>query len=299
MKKILSIILLIFIIFSNSACGLTEKENSKLKITTTIFPYYSFAKEICGEKAEIKMLIKPGAETHTYDPTTQEILEIQNSDIFIYTGGESDKWVENILKSIDTSNTKIIKAIEVIEPINTIHTHSETSDEHIWTSIKNASEITQKICDIICSINSENSDFYKKNTVNYIKQLQSLDKEFEKVSQSIDKTLIFADRFPFSYFINDYKMEYISAFPSCSEESEPGVQTMSKIITTIKQENIKYVFYIEFSNQKIADTICSETGTKKLLFHSCHNISKEDFDSGASYLSLMKQNLSNLKEAIK
>lgn len=302
MKKNLIFILMISIILTMSGCGFIKKNNSKLKITTTIFPYYSFAKEICGDKADIQMLIKPGSESHTYDPTTQEILEIQNSDIFIYTGGDSDAWVETALRSIDTSNIKIIKAIDFVEPLNTEHhehSHNTSYDEHIWTSLKNASLITQKISDVICDISTENTELYKENTSNFINKLFDLDKEFKYLIDSTDKTVIFADRFPFAYFAKDYNLNYISAFPSCSEESEPSVQTISQIINTIKTENLSTIFYIEFSNQKIADTIINETGTDKLLFHSCHNVTKEDFDAGVSYLSLMQQNLLNLKEAIK
>lgn len=296
MKKILFFILIILIILSTSCCGFLKKDNGRLKITTTIFPYYSFAKEVCGDKADVTMLIKPGAETHTYEPTTQEIIDIQNSDIFIYTGGESDEWVKTVLNSIDTKKVKIIRVFDYIQPINDEH---HGYDEHVWTSLKNSCIITQIISDKLCEINPENSDFYKQNTSVYLGKLKELDKEFENIFNSYSKTIIFADKFPFAYFAEDYGLKYISAFPSCSEESEPSVQTMAKIIETVNRENISSVFYIEFSNQKIADTIISETNSNKYLFHSCHNITKSEFDSGASYFSLMQQNLSNLKEAIK
>lgn len=300
MKKLLGFILIITIILAISGCSTAGEKSDKLQIVTTIFPYYSFALEICGDNAEITTLLKPGAESHTYDPTTQDILEIQDSDIFIYTGGESDAWVETVLSSIDTGKTKIIKTIDFIEPIhNENHDHDEAYDEHIWTSLKNSAVIAQKISDTVCEINAESSDFYKQNTSEYIKKLEDLDKEFENTVKSSNKTVIFADRFPFSYLAEDYNLNYISAFPSCSEESEPSVQTMADMINKIKEQNISAVFYIEFSNQKIADTIQSETGANKLLFHSCHNVTKEDFASGVSYLSLMQQNLVNLKEAVK
>lgn len=290
MKKILCIILIITMLFALSACKVNN-ENNKLKIVTTIFPYHSIAKEICGDDAEITMLLKPGAESHTYDPTTQDILAIKNADIFIYTGGESDKWVDTILSSVDTSKTKIIKAIDLVDPIH--EEHHDEYDEHIWTSVKNAAIITEAI------YNATENEQYAESKNQYIDKLNDLDKELENVLNSTDKTLIFADRFPFSYFAKDYNVKYISAFPSCSEESEPSIQTMAEIIDTIKKENISTVFYIEFSNQKIADTIQSETGAGKLLFHSCHNVTNEEFNSGASYLSLMEQNLKNLKEALK
>ncbi len=289
MKKIIAIALILMLLLTTAACN-KNTDNDKLKIVTTIFPYYSFAKEICGDDADIAMLIKPGAESHTFDPTTKDILTIQNSDVFIYTGGESEKWVESILSAVDTSKTKVIKAIDFVEEAET---HNHKKDEHIWTSPKNAIKITQEIYKTI------NNSKYSESKDRFISELELLDKEFENILSEPYKTVIFADRFPFLYLAKDYNMKYLSAFPSCSEESEPGIQTITEIINTVKKEGTNGIFYIEFSNQKIADTIQNETGAKKLLFHSCHNISNEEFEDGATYLTLMKQNLINLTEAIK
>ena len=272
--------------------------NEKLQITTTIFPYYSIANEICYENANIVMLIKPGAENHTYEPTTEDIVTIKNSDVFIYTGGESDKWVEKIISSIDPEKTKIIKIMDYIEPMQVDH-HGEVSyDEHVWTSLKNTCIIAEKLNEVVCEINPDLKDKYTDNTYKFIEELNSLDMQFKEVIENSNKTVVFADRFPFSYFARDYDLKYISAFESCAEEAEPSIHSMTNIINTINQQNIKNVFYIEFSNQKIADSVCDETGTNKLLFHSCHNISQEDFDNGVTYLSLMENNLRNIKEAI-
>ncbi len=288
MKKTISIFILIILIFNLSACNISDNTTDKMQIVTTIFPYYSFAKEICGDDANVTMLLKPGMESHTYDPTAQDILSIKNADIFIYTGGESENWVETILSSIDTDKTKIIKAIDVVNPIPDMH------DEHIWTSVKNAKLISDKIYQTI-----DNPKYQDKKN-KFDEKINNLDIEFNNLAiNSADKTLVFADRFPFSYFMNDYGFNYISAFPSCSEEAEPSVQTLSKIIEKINDETIEYVFYIEFSNQKIADTIQSETTADKLLLHSCHNVTIDEFNSGETYISLMKQNLKHLKEALK
>lgn len=303
MKKILSILLLFISIISISGCGTENIENEKIQIVTTIFPYYSFAKEICRDNADVTMLLKPGSESHTFDPTTQDILKIQNSDIFIYNGGESEDWVETILSSVDTTKTTVIKAIDLVDLIHGEHDseeHNHAYDEHIWTSVKNSIKITEAISTKICETDINNADVYKRNTEEYILKLQELDKKFTVlINNSLSKTIIFADRFPFSYFAYDYNLNYTSAFPGCSEETEPSVQTMATIINAIKEQSISAVFYIEFSNQKIADTIQSETGADKLLFHSCHNVTTEEFNSGETYLSIMQQNLDNLKEALK
>ena len=303
-SKIIYIIILIAIIVGivyviTNVYNNKKTDDNKLQITTTIFPYYSIANEVCSEDCNIIMLIKPGSESHTYEPTTEDIMAIKNSDVFIYTGGESDKWVETIISSVDTNKTKIIKVMDYIEPIQAEH-HGEISyDEHVWTSLRNTGIISQIICDFLCEINPEAKDKYISNTEIFINELNDLDTQFKEVIEVSNKTVVFADRFPFSYFAKDYNLNYVSAFESCAEESEPSIQSMTDIINTVKQENVKNVFYIEFSNQKIADSICEETGTNKLLFHSCHNVSMEDFNNGVSYLSLMKNNLKNLKEALK
>ena len=302
-SKVIYIIILIAIIIGiisviTSVYNNKKIDDNKLQITTTIFPYYSIADEICSAESNIVMLIKPGSESHTYEPTPEDIISIKNSDVFIYTGGESDKWVETIISSIDTHKTKIIKVMDYIEPVQTARYGNISYDEHVWTSLNNTCIISKKICDFVCEINPELKDEYVYNTELFIKELNYLDAQFKKAIENSNKTVVFADRFPFLYFAKDYNLNYVSAFENCSEEAEPSIQNITKIINTIKQQNIKNVFYIEFSNQKIADSICEETGSSKLLFHSCHNISQDDFNNGVSYLSLMKNNLKNLKEAL-
>ena len=291
-----SLIVLITIKITNST-KTTNEMKDKIQITSTIFPYYSISNEICNASAKNIMLLKPGMETHTFEPTTEDIISIKNSDIFIYTGGESDKWVETILSSIDKDKTKIIKLTDYIKPI--IDHHNQVADEHIWTSLKNTRKIVQIVSNAICETNPQLSTEYKNNTNKLLNKIDNLDKQFEETIKASAKTVIFADRFPFTYFAKDYNLNYIPAFPSCAEESEPTIQSITNIISKIKEENIKIIFYIEFSNQKIADAIANETGVSKLLFHSCHNVTKEDFDNGVSYVTLMHQNLNNLKEALK
>ena len=295
------IVLIIIIIFAALiVIGKNKSETpNNINITSTVFPYYSLVNDLCAENTNNLMLLKPGTESHTFEPTTQDIISIKNSDIFIYTGGESDKWVETILSAINTDKIKIIRLMDYIDPIiNEQHDHI-TYDEHIWTSPKNAKKIVQIISDALCEVSPKQEGLFKNNLNNILTELDELDKQFERTINLSNKTVIFADRFPFSYFAKDYGLNYISAFSSCAEESEPTVQAMKNIINTINQQNIKCIFYIEFSNQKIADTITKETGTSKFLFHSCHNVTYEDFENNVSYISLMKNNLKNLKEAIK
>ena len=302
MKKLLILILILSIAISISGCKTEKSSTENLKIVTTIFPAYDFAKQICGDLADVNMLLKPGMESHAYDPTARDIINIKNADIFIYTGGESESWANEILSSVDKEKTTIISMLDVvntpIEKDTHEHNHNHVKfDEHVWTSPKKAIDITKSISNAVISSDSKNKDIYAENTNKYIKKLQELDEAFAEIE--FKKPLIIGDRFPFSYLADDYDIEYYSAFPGCSEETEPGAKTMAELIEKIQTNNISTVFYIEFSNQRIANTISEATGCKKLMLHSCHNLSKEDFENQKTYLQLMHENLNNIKEAQK
>jgi len=293
-----------------------ESENSagKLSIVTTIFPQYDFVREIAGDSVELTMLLSPGSESHSYEPTPQDIITIQNCDIFIYVGGESDEWVDGILDSMDTGNMKIIPLMDLVDTVEEEivegmeaedgaagedENEAPELDEHVWTSPKNAITIVQYISDTLCELDNANVAAYKVNTASYLEELSELDAAFrEVIDNALRHTLVFADRFPFRYLANNYGLEYYAAFPGCATETEASAATVAFLIDKVKEEDIPVVFYIEFSNEKMADTICESTNAQKLLFHSCHNISKEDFKSGISYLELMTQNMINLKEAL-
>jgi zinc transport system substrate-binding protein len=172
-------------------------------------------------------------------------------------------------------------------------------DEHVWTSPRNAAIIAEAIGDELCAIDAGNADYYSKRTNEYCAQLLELDDEFRAlISGSDTKTMIFADRFPARYFVEEYGLDYYAAFPGCADDTEPSAKTVAFLIDKVKAENVKAVFYIEFSNQKMADVISEETGCEKLLFHCCHNVTRSQLDEGVSYLGLMEQNLETLREAL-
>ncbi|MDR2596779.1 MAG: metal ABC transporter substrate-binding protein, partial [Treponema sp.] len=240
----------------------------------------------------------------------RDIITIQNSGIFIYTGGENDAWVDRILESMNTSKMKIIRMMdavtvveeEIVEGMEEDEDEGEETayDEHVWTSPANAIEIVDAITDALCEVDPANADFYRQNAGAYTNELMQLDLSFTSVTAGAKrKTIVFADRFPFRYFADAYGLKYYAAFPGCSTETEPSVATVKFLIDKIKAEKIPVVFHIELSNEKMADTISGETGAKKLLFHSCHNLSKKDFDAGLGYLDFMRGNIENLKEALK
>jgi len=292
----------------NSSNNAGPRGNSdKLSVVATIFAPYDFAREIAGDKADITMLLPPAAESHSFEPTAQDIIKVQGCDLFIYVGGESDAWVGKILDSMDTSAMKIITLMDCVELVEEELAEGmeddggedDAYDEHVWTSPRNAVLIVQKISDALCDIDGANADFYGQNAAAYIEKLNGLDAAFRKiVDGAARKTLVFGDRFPFRYFADAYGLDYFAAFPGCSTETEPSAKTVAFLIDKIKEEQIPVVFHIELSNQKMANAISEATGAKVLLLHACHNISRDDFLSGVGYLDLMTRNAEALKEAL-
>lgn len=311
MKKIVYAVLLITLLFSLCSCGQNiDNKSSKLTVTAVLFAEYDFARQVSAGCAEVSMLLPAGSESHSYDPTPQDILKIKNSDVFIYGGGESDSWLDSIISSLDTEKTTIISMMalcslrqeETVEGMQEEKGDKDSEaeyDEHVWTSPKNAIKITEEIQRVLSEKDPENSEYYKANAEKFINELKALDNEFSStVKQAKRSTVVFADRFPFLYFAKEYHLNYSAAFPGCSSEAEPSASTVKYLIDKVKNENIPAVFTIEFSNGAIANAVKDETGCKILSFHSCHNITKEDFKNGVTYLDLMNQNLENLKEAL-
>ena len=286
-----------------------QTQTDQLKIVSTIFPGYDFARAIAGDNADITMLIYPGSEIHSFEPSPQDIINIQDSDVFIYVGGESEAWVEKIIANLDTNRTKIVRMMdavdlvkeELVEGMEPEHEDEDgvEYDEHVWTSPLNAIKIVESIRDALVNADPQNANFYQTATADYTEHLTQLDSDLRAtLSDTTHHTLIFGDRFPLRYFVEEYNLQYYAAFPGCSDQTEASTATLAFLINKIKSENIKYIFTIELSNQAVARTIAAETGTEILEFHSLHNISKSDFDSGKTYLQIMYQNLTNLKRAL-
>ena len=340
--KILIALTAILLVSLGAFIGLSKKDSarSKISIIATNFPAYDFARAVAGDKANVKMLIKPGAETHDFEPTPNDIIDLKNSRMFIYTGGESDEWVKKILNEIDPKTTKIIKMMDQVKTVkeelvegmeddeheheheheheaeddhnhdhdhkhehehNTSAEHSEEGedDEHVWTSPKNAIKIINAIKSELVNIAKDDAATFSQNTENYAKKLSDLDQSFRDIVASARrKTLVFGDRFPLRYFVDEYGLNYFAAFPGCSEQTEASSKTIAFLIDKVKAEQIPVVLKIEQSNGKIAETISKATNAKVLTFQSAHNVSPEDFKKGVTYIDLMTGNLKVLKEAL-
>ena len=303
MKKIISLILCALILLSFAACKINEdkKQSEKLNIVSTIFPQYDFARSISGDKAEVTMLIPAGTDSHSFEPTVSDILLINSCDIFIYTGGESDSWIDTLLSDADNPDMKVISLIECVdihdthEDHNHNHNHSHI-DEHVWTSPLNALAISEEILCAIKEKDPENSDYYEKQFESLRNDLLLLHEDFKSIIDNAKhKTFIFADRFPLTHFTEEYGLNYYAAFSGCSEDTEPSAHTVAELIDKVREENLSSVLKIELSSGKIAETISRETGAEIYTFYSCHNISKDDLEKGETYLSLMKKNTETLK----
>lgn len=287
-----------------TGCGAPQEAEEGLQIVTTVFPLYDFARNVAGEDGEVTLLLKPGEETHSYEPTPQDILKIRRCDVLICVGGKSDAWLETVLASAEGESFEVVRLIDCIEPLAEEHDdgahHEEEYDEHIWTSPLNAVAMTGRIAEALAEADPDRAAAYRSRAEGYCGELRDLDETFRRiVEQGSRRTLVFGDRFPFLYFAKEYGLSCHAAFPGCSEESEVSAATIASLIRCVREEALPAVFRIELSSGRVAESIAAETGAQVLLLHSCSNLSKDEFDRGESYLSLMKKNADALLIALK
>lgn len=336
-KKIFGLILAGAVLITGCTAKTEKKDKGdntkgKLKIVTTIFPEYDITRAIAKDKVDLELMIKPGVDVHSFTPTPQDIKTVQNSDIFVYGGTEHDKWVENLTKSIDMKNKKVVKLVDGIQQLeeesvdgmkhehhhddkkedehNHDHKHEKEDehnhkgeekelDPHYWTSPKNAIQMVKTITNALVEKDPDNAEFYKENAENYIKQLEGVDKELHDVVDNAKiKKVVIADRFPFRYLFKDLGLEYRALFSGCSVESTASAGQIKKMVDYVKENKISVVYHIEMGKGELAETVAKNSGSKVKLLHSIHTVTKEDFDKGVTYIDLMKQNVEALKEGL-
>ncbi len=346
MKKLISVLVAAIIMASClSACGSVNDASAasggeKLQIVTTIFPEYDWVMNILGDNpanAEVTMLLDNGVDLHSFQPTADDILKISTCDMFIYVGGESDKWVEDALKEATNTDMAIINLLEVLgnsvkeeEMVEGMqeseheheheeehehdeedadeheHEHEEEEteyDEHVWLSLRNAETLTDSISKELQRIDASNANVYKTNSDAYIEKLRGLDSQYrDAVSAATVKTLLFGDRFPFRYLTDDYGLTYYAAFVGCSAETEASFETISFLSEKVDELSLHAVMTIEGNDHRIAETIVQNTESKDqqiLTMDSMQSTTLKDVTGGTTYLSVMEKNLSVLKEALK
>ena len=333
MKKITALLLALFVLVGALAgCGKQNDTNKtdKLSIVTTIFPEYDWVREILGDKAdnaEITMLLDNGVDLHSYQPTADDIVKISDCDLFIYVGGESDGWVEDALRNAANRNMKVINLLEVLgDSVKTEeiveglqeehehedahahddaeeHEHEEEADEHVWLSLKNAKMLVRVISKALQELDPDNKDIYAANADAYVKKLSALDADYQAaVDAASNKTILFGDRFPFRYLVDDYGLRYYAAFVGCSAETEAGFETISFLAKRVDEWKLPCVLTIEGAQHKIAETVVRNTTAKNqrvLTMDSMQSTTSKDVKNGTTYLSVMEKNLSVLKEALR
>lgn len=336
MKKITALLLALFMLVGALAgCGKQNDTNQtdKLSIVTTIFPEYDWVREILGEKAdnaEITMLLDNGVDLHSHQPTADDIVKISDCDLFIYVGGESDEWVEDALRNAANRNMKVINLLEVLgdsvkteESVEGMqeeehehedaeehehedaeeHEHEEEADEHVWLSLKNAKMLVRVISKALQELDPDSKDIYAANADAYVKKLSALDAEYQTaVDAASNKTILFGDRFPFRYLVDDYGLRYYAAFVGCSAETEAGFETISFLAKRVDEWKLPCVLTIEGAQHKIAETVVRNTTAKNqrvLTMDSMQSTTSKDVKNGTTYLSVMEKNLSVLKEALR
>lgn len=332
MKKIITLMLVaVLAVFALSGCGTSksgeDKNDKKIKIVTTIFPEYDWVMQILGDKADkadVTMLLDKGVDLHSYQPSTADIAKISEADVFIYVGGESDEWVEDVLKEAKNKKLKVINLMDVMgdkakeeevkEGMQPEEEEAEEAkdgkeeeeveyDEHVWLSLKNAKIFTKKIADVLSEVDKDNAKTYQANYESYAKKLDDLDKKYaDAVASAKNKTLVFGDRFPFRYLVNDYGLDYYAAFVGCSAESEASFETVTFLAKKIDELGLGNVLTIEGKNHKIAKTVVDNTKNKDqkvLTMDSMQSTTSKDVKDGATYLGIMEKNLEVLKEALK
>ena len=289
----------------------------KIKIVTTIFPEYDWVREILGDKAdsaEITMLLDNGVDLHSYQPTADDIVKLSDCDLFVYVGGESDGWVEGALKSAANRDRKVINLLEILgdsvkeeETVEGMQEEEEDHeekeyDEHVWLSLKNAKTLVGAISAALQEIDPDNKDAYAANADAYGQKLSALDAEYQKaVSAGTYRTLLFGDRFPFRYLVDDYGLSYYAAFAGCSAESEASFETVFFLARKVDEGKLPCVLTIEGARHKIAETVVQNTAGKNqkiLTMDSMQSTTSQDVAGGTTYLSLMAKNLDVLKEAL-
>ena len=303
MKKIISIFLLFVVTFVFCSCGEVERSTGKISVVTTIFPYYDFARSVSKGTCDVYMLLKPGSDVHSFEPTPSDILKIRNADLFIYNGGESDEWVDSILESLgDSDKPVVMKMTDYVKPLTEMdadHHAEDEEDEHIWTSLDNAKTLVSKISDEVSKLDSKNKSIYHRNGLDYIEKISKVQSEIENtVNSSESKKIVVGDRFPLLYFATEFSLDWECAFPGCITETEPSLDRLSRLTDTIEKDKIKTILKLEMSENKVADTLADETNTKVRTFYSAESVSKEDFANNITYVDLMERDNNALKEAL-
>lgn len=307
-----------------------ETAESRLNVVTTLFPYYDFTRQVAEDYVDLTLVVPAGMDSHSFEPTPADMRLIQNADILIRNGGEMEHWLDEVLEAIDTSGLTIVTMMDYVDTVeeelvegmeDAGHEHEDHDhdpehehedyidydghqvvieyDEHIWTSPVNAMKLTTAIREVLDDKDPSHEADYRRNEEAYLTELKAIDAGLREVSDNRRRSMIVVgDKFPFRYLAEEYRLDYRAAFSGCSSDTEPSAKTIAYLIDKIRTDQIPVVYYLELSSHRVAEIIGEETGAVPLLLHSCHNVTRAQFDSGITYVELMKQNIENLRKGI-
>lgn len=316
MRRFCCTVLALFLALGLTGCGAAHEDTGKLQVVATLFPYYDFARAIAGDEADVTLLVAAGREAHSFEPTPLDVIRVSECDVFLYNGGESEAWVEDIL---DAAGDKISQSVAIMDGLDLLEEelsegmqaaehhddHDEGDedeieyDEHVWTSPVLAQAICRRICEALCAADPAHAESYETRAEDYVARLQALDASFrDVVEHGQRRTLVFGDRFPLLYFCKTYGLDYRAAFHGCAADTEPRLATLQYLIDYVAAEDIPVVYTIELSSARIADAIAETTGAEVAAFQSCQTVSRADFNSGVTYLDLMERNVDALRRGL-
>lgn len=309
MKKLICL-LLIAAILPISGCGNKSAQNSdKITIVATLFPQYDFARSIGGDKVDVTLLLPAGSESHNYDPSPSDMALISKSSLFIYTGDNMEPWAGDIASAVG-SGVEILdvsKGINFSASADSAHEedtaadgeHHHSLDPHVWLDFDNAKTMAANIANALTDISPENSAYFSENLKLLCSEIDNLDMEYQLLfNENTDKALVFGGKFALGYLVKRYNIKYLSAYDSCSANSEPSISDIATLSRFVSENNVKAVFCEEYTDPKVAREIASANNAEVLVIHSCHNINKEEREAGVTFIDLMKQNLENLRKGL-
>jgi zinc transport system substrate-binding protein len=283
----------------------TEQRNNKIRVVTTTFPLYDFARNIGGDKIKVSLLLPPGSDAHNFEPRPEDIVKISKSDIFIFTNFEMEHWAYRIIKAVTEKSGMV--AVEsgsgaLLIPLSEADEGEKNAskfDPHIWLDFDNARKMIDNITAALVKRDSHNSDYYLKNASKYKLKLMELDNKYrEQLSKCQNKEILHAGHWAFAYLANRYHLRYIAAY-NTSADTEPSPQKILSLIEQAKAQKIPYIFYEDLIAPRLARTIADETGAGLLKLNNGHDISRNDFKKDKSFISLMEENLLNLKKGMR
>ena len=354
-RRALCLLLAAALLLGGCAGPTAGKDDGRLRVVCTLFPYYDFVRAIGGDRVEPYLLVTAGREAHSFEPTPLDVIRISEADVFLCNGGESEEWVEDILSAAGENIGSVVRMMDHVDALGEEfsegmqgghddhdghdhddhdghdhddhdghdhddhdgHDHDDHDghdhdghdhdgheehieyDEHIWTSPRIAMDLCRVIADTLSQADPDHAAEYQTRLAAYVQELADLDQAFrDTVEGGSRRLLVFGDRFPLLYFCREYGLDYRAAFHGCSGDTEPSLATLKYLIDKVRAEQIPVVYTIELSSQKVASAIAETTGARILTFHSCQTLTRQEFDRGETYLSLMWKNVDVLKEGL-